>query len=824
MKIRSTLPLVLLAAIFTTGWTTLFAQPLNGNYTIDSAVPTGGTNFQSFNDFAISINANGVAGHVTATVAEGSGPYEEQVVFNNIPGTGPNATVTLEGNAETLTALTNTTDRHVVRLTNCQYFHINNLKVVRDSAALSGFYAIHIFSTGSHITISNCEVDMSGSNSTLVGAYIASGSTTSILEGGNFNNITITQNYSQGGGYGASVFGLASPLATNIVISHNQFLNAHSNSVYIRETDGVEIHDNFIDKTTSNVTSWNAIQLAQAANINGRIWNNYIQVSQTSNGSMTFRGIYLFNGLGHKVWNNVITNINLISGDVTAIEVRTGGTAPEIYFNTISIDNAASTLGNLFGIAESLSNTNSILRNNAISISQPCTGTKSGLVLATNSIPSSALNSDYNIIYVPGGNVAAKGSSISGYTFYPTLEIWQGVSGQDANSYDLDPEFLSLVLPQPTNLDLDNKGTPLPDITTDYAGVNRGLLPDIGAFEFGDCPPPSPPEEIFGQTELCINTSGAVYSVDEVSGAISYVWTVPAGSAITSGQGTSSITVDFGTVSGNVTAAVEDTCGVGPKALLSVNLITAPAEPSGIAGPSAVCPGETGVTYATPPVAGATSYNWTVPSGASITSGQGTSTITVDIGTAEEGIISVFASNDCGNSDPVNYTLLVFPPTTVTLEIPQDTVCIEDGAITLSGGDPVDGIYSGPGVDSGIFDPEIAGEGTHTITLTYEDEFGCSYSATDEIVVEICSGVKDQGSLPDWAVFPNPGTGVFQISGATSSDDTTLEVYNSQGQFILRKNLHQDPTIDLSNYPNSVYLFRLSDGERVFAKKVTLNR
>jgi len=824
MKAISTLRLVLLAGLFFTGWTALLAQPLNGNYTINSAEPTGGTNFQSFNDFATAINANGVAGHVTATVAEGSGPYEEQVIFNNIPGTGPDATVTLEGNAETITALTNTTNRYVVRLTNCQYFHINNLRVERDSAATSGFYGIHIFQTGYNITISNCQVDMAGSNSTLVGGYIASGSETSILEGGNFHDITITQNYTLSGGYGASVFGLASPLATNIVISHNQFINANDNAVYIRETDGVQIHDNFFDKNNLNVTTWNAIQLAQAANINGRIWNNYIQIGQTNaSSSANYRGIYLFNGIGHRVWNNVIANINLVSGNVIGIEVRTGGTAPEIYFNTISIDNPANTVGNLFGIAESLTNTNSILRNNAISISQPSLGIKAALVLATNSVPAVALNSDYNILYVPDGNVAAKGSSISGYTFYPTLANWQSVSGQDDNSWDLDPEFFSLGLPLPTNLALDNKGTPISGITTDYAGVNRALLPDIGAYEFGDCPPPSPPAEIFGETQLCLNTSGAVYSVDPISGVLSYVWTVPAGSSITSGQGTNSITVDFGTVSGNITAAVEDTCGVGPPVLLPVSLITAPAAPGGITGPNAVCPGESGITYSIAPVAGASSYNWSVPSGASITSGQGTTVIIIDIGTATEGTISVIAENDCGSSDPADYTLLVYPPTTVTLDIPQDTVCIEDGAIVLTGGIPVDGIYSGPGVEGGNFDPEIAGVGVHTIVLTYEDEFGCTYSDSDEIVVEVCSGVEDRGLSPVWSVFPNPGTGVFHITG-TNGDAVTVDVFNHLGQFIFRKNMEQDPKIDLTYYPNSVYLLRLSDGKRTLAKRVVLER
>ncbi|MCB9285159.1 MAG: T9SS type A sorting domain-containing protein [Lewinellaceae bacterium] len=814
---------IFFSLLFATLAITGFSQALSGNYTIDKNLPTGGVNFQSFGDFAASLNANGVSGDVVATVEPGSGPYQEQVVFSNIAGTGPNATITLEGSGEVITALTNTDNRHVVRLANCQYFTINNLHVAWDPTSTSGFYGIHIYQTGNHITISNCNVDMSGATSTLIGAYIASGSTISILEGGDFHDILITQNVSTGGGYGASVFGLASPLATNIEISNNEFYSAHSNSVYIRETDGVHIHHNFIDKLTSQVTSWNAIQIAQNANINADIHDNYIQISQTANGTApTVRGIYLFNGTGHKVYNNVITNIQMQSSDFTAIEVRTGATAPEIYFNTISIDNPENTSGDLAGIKESLTNTNSILRNNVISMSQPCTGLKSGLVLATNSNPAVAFDSDYNDIYVPGGNVAQKGSLTTIVT-YPTLSQWQSVSGQDGNSYDLDPGFLSPLQPQPTNQNLNNKGIQISGITIDFLGINRNNPPDMGAYEFGGCPPPSAPAQVFGETELCINTSGAVYSIDPVTGATGYTWTVPNGASITSGQGTTTISVDFGTQSGNIGVAVEDTCGLGAPALLPVSLITAPATPGPITGPGAVCEGTPSVTYTVSNVPGATTYTWTVPSGVTIQSGQGSNIIILQIGEADpsSGTISVVAQNDCGSSAPSNYTLLVYPPTTVTLNIPQDTVCLNAAPFALTGGDPVDGEYSGPGVDAGMFDPMAAGLGAHTITLTYQDEFGCTYSDTDVIVVDACTGTKE-AAAPNvgWTLYPNPTTGIAKIRGL-GTVIPRIRVYNRLGRMLLEK---EGLDLDLSAYPAGLYLIEVNTGLETSVKRLILQK
>jgi hypothetical protein len=460
----------------------LKANPLSGNYTINSAQPTSTGNFQSFNDLADSLNLNGVSGNVVITVTSGSGPYTEQVSFENIQGTSAGATITLDGNGEVITAATDSTNRYIVRLKEVQYFTITNLRIVRDLASTHATYGVHILNTGNFITISNCSVDMTATTTTLNGAYVASGSETSILTTGDFHNITITHDTATGGGYGASVFGLISNLASDIVISNNIFYDFHSNGVYLRETDGAVVSDNFFDKRTSQVTSDNAIQIAQAANINAKIYNNVITMSQTANGSMTFRGIYLFNGTGHKVYNNVINNIQLTSGNFVAIEVRTGGTAPEIYNNTISIDNPNATTGDLIGISEELSNTNSIIKNNIISISQTTSGTKAGISLGATSTVNSAVTSDYNLFNIPGGNVGMKGTLTP--VFYPTLTDWQTVSGQDAASVFADPVFTSLTSSIPTSSAADNSGTPT-FITTDILGNPRNpTTPDMGAYEF----------------------------------------------------------------------------------------------------------------------------------------------------------------------------------------------------------------------------------------------------------------------------------------------------------------------------------------------------
>ncbi len=548
------------------------AQPLEGEYTIDASQATGPGVFASFQEFADALASEGISGNVTAQVAPGSGPYQEQVVFSTVTGSGSDATITIDGNGEVLTAITDTDNRHLLRLSNMSYVNIQNLELVRNPESTSGFYGVHIFGSGSHITISNCHTDMTGTTSTLVGAYIASGSETSILTAGNFHDITITQNSSNGGGYGASVFGLANDLSTNIVIDNNVFENFNSNGVYLRETNGAVVRNNHFDRNAGTISSCNAIQVAQNANLNAHIFNNIIEHTQSSNGTMTFRGIYLFNGTGHQVYNNVIQNIQLESGNVTGIEVRTGGIAPLVAFNTIRMDHGNATSGNLYGIKEELSNTNTLLRNNIVYITQQTSGNASGLVLGATSTVTSALQSDFNDLFVPDGFTAQRGTLSP--TFYLTLANWQGASQQDANSFSIDPEFTSVDLSLPTNIAMSDFGITISAIDTDITGALRTDPPDVGAYEFADCAPPvSGP--IIGNQVACAGEL-VPYFINTIPGDFTFEWSVEGNAEIVSGADQAQVVVamESGTVVVSVTTA--DSCGVGQPSILTVEVLPLP--------------------------------------------------------------------------------------------------------------------------------------------------------------------------------------------------------------------------------------------------------
>src|SRR5690606_20384970 len=161
----------------------------------------------------------------------------------------------------------------------------------------------------------------------------------------------------------------------------------------------------------------------------------------------------------------------------------------------------------------------------------------------------------------------------------------------------------------------------------------------------------------------CAGQKEVVYTVGNVSGASALNWTVPAGWTIVSGQGTPSITVNVGSVSGNVTVVAANGCGSSQASTVAqAPSATPPPAPGSIAGNAIPCRGSSGNVYSVPVVAGATGYTWLVPAGWDIISGQNTNSITVMAGPSN-GTISVTASNTCGAGTAS--TLAVTSATTV---------------------------------------------------------------------------------------------------------------------------------------------------------------
>ncbi|NSW46427.1 MAG: PKD domain-containing protein, partial [Bacteroidales bacterium] len=157
---------------------------------------------------------------------------------------------------------------------------------------------------------------------------------------------------------------------------------------------------------------------------------------------------------------------------------------------------------------------------------------------------------------------------------------------------------------------------------------------------------------ITGPATVCQGAS-ATYSVPTITGASSYVWTVPTGATITSGQYTNTVTVQFAQdqQAGNISVYGENMCGVGTASTKAITFNPVPARPGPISGNQSLLNGQTGVVYSVPAVPGATSYTWTLPGFLTITSGANTNSITTSVTCpGDYANMTVHANNACGAS------------------------------------------------------------------------------------------------------------------------------------------------------------------------------
>ncbi len=152
-----------------------------------------------------------------------------------------------------------------------------------------------------------------------------------------------------------------------------------------------------------------------------------------------------------------------------------------------------------------------------------------------------------------------------------------------------------------------------------------------------------------------------------------------------------------------------------------VTVVVTPCIPpiaSYIGGPKEVC-GTTTATYNTPLIPGATSYTWSVNSGLSIQSGQGTNSIVVSIPVGfDKGDVSVYASNTSGDG-PIRYITVYNIPISVITSGPTFVCGLSQATYTCSG--PTTALNYFWTIPAGT--TIISGQGTNTLTISFDNTF-----------------------------------------------------------------------------------------------------
>ncbi|HET6991516.1 MAG TPA: T9SS type A sorting domain-containing protein, partial [Bacteroidia bacterium] len=189
--------------------------------------------------------------------------------------------------------------------------------------------------------------------------------------------------------------------------------------------------------------------------------------------------------------------------------------------------------------------------------------------------------------------------------------------------------------------------------------------------------------------------------------------------------------------------------------------------------------------------------------------------------------VLVTFSGGCTASDAINITINPLP--TVTLNFPNDTVCLNGGMFNLTGESPSGGTWSGNGVSGSTFDPQVPGVGFTLITYTYSDLNGCSAMDTSSLWVDVCNGVSDNVSLTNMNVFPNPNNGHFTLEINHASGNGLLLVTDALGQVISSENVvtangSLTKEIDLGIYANGIYFIHFTTSTENTVQKISVQR
>ncbi len=160
-----------------------------------------------------------------------------------------------------------------------------------------------------------------------------------------------------------------------------------------------------------------------------------------------------------------------------------------------------------------------------------------------------------------------------------------------------------------------------------------------------------------GTLQVC-RDSIETYWVDS-AGINSFNWQVLGGS-ILSGNGTDTIQVRWDSIQplASVCVTASNTCGPGNQTCLMVT-INAPPGLAQISGDSMLCSGSTG-SYTIPALNNTIGYSWTVPAGATILSGQDSTTIQVQWSAAPGGNVCVQGLNTCGAGPQQCFPVTIF--------------------------------------------------------------------------------------------------------------------------------------------------------------------
>ncbi len=260
---------------------------------------------------------------------------------------------------------------------------------------------------------------------------------------------------------------------------------------------------------------------------------------------------------------------------------------------------------------------------------------------------------------------------------------------------------------------------------------------------------------------------------------------------------------------------VTDSNGSSASDTVDVTAIAAPNVTVSPAGPVSVCQG-TSVTLQASPAINLT-FVWQ-RNGTNLGGATNPSYSALLAGTYR--VVAINTSNCSDTSNAVVVNVHGLP--SVSLSGNADTVCSSAGSFTLTGGTPAGGAYSGTGVTGNTFSPATAGVGSHTVSYSYTDGNNCTSSASETIVVRVCTGIDETETGKLISVYPNPAKNTLVVESVLPSvHNLNPQIYDITGRSVELSYLVKGNTItfDISGIPAGSYSMKMDITGKTISKR-----
>ncbi|MBL7805048.1 MAG: hypothetical protein JNL02_15005, partial [Saprospiraceae bacterium] len=461
----------------------------------------------------------------------------------------------------------------------------------------------------------NCNISGNGPAQTLCGIGSASPALGTASLGTNNNNNSFINNNISNAQYGIISQGnSAFNKNTGNVINQNLMntpapTNLGTGGVFVTFEDGIVISGNNISgmsqPSSPDVVGINAGFLHSGFGVTTFAGNECTNVTITNNiiGSVVNSGSFSAVGIALAATSSgtsLIAN-NMISGvaaNGTASDYGAGialgggiGSTINVFYNTVSMQGNITGVSNASVASAALAVTNNAapsnlnIRNNILSNTQAANGTSTqrhtaiALAYSGTSGNYAGLISDNNDLYSagpgPGSYHVAVVGGIAAGPVRTTLANWQTETGRDANSFSVQPNFVSttdLHLVTTSNQCLDGGGAPV-SVTTDIDCQSRnGSIPDIGADEFTNPNSTLTISESSGTPNDGVICSGSQVVLTAAGGG-TYLWS-PGGATTASITVTPTITTIYNVIvtNGTCTDVLSQVITVNPSPTLNATL------------------------------------------------------------------------------------------------------------------------------------------------------------------------------------------------------------------------------------------------------------